>query len=231
MWRFLILLTCSVLISTGTTLAQDTHLDRLRAHYPYGLLGDDFGVLSEDDLAINTCDVWVVPFSEKSMAYPYWQCFRTVDTSASCEVMEYDEDEKSVLALLSFSASRQGEKHEYITRRAIHLSDCKSFESDWKRITKNEANVCLSGPYGGTSEEINGTRNVSWVFDKFKTRRGCVSYFQGGCSLKHQIANGCKTSPAAKRDVGKSNTSNRTFFSQTLLKNGGNFPTIGKNEL
>ncbi len=197
MRHFLILLVWAIIVPHSSALGQTTHTDRLRGHYPYGLLGDDFGILNEDDLAINTCDVWVVPFSPRSMAYPYWQCFQTLDTSISCEVMEYDQDEKSVLALLSFSASRKGETHEYLTRRAMHLSDCKSFEGDWKRIAKNETHVCLSGPYGGIIEEINGIKKVSWVFDKFKTKKGCVSYFANHCSLSAQIKNGCK--------LGKSN--------------------------
>lgn len=191
MWRHLISWAWLVTVLCGPALAK-THLDRLRARYPYGLLGDDFDILNEDDLAINTCGVLVVPFSEKSMAYPYWQCFRIEDTFVSCEVMEYDVDDGSVLALLSFSASRQGEKHEYLTRRAICLSDCESFERNWKRITKNEEHVCLSGPYGGVTEELNGIRNVSWAFDKFKTKKGCTSYFANHCNLSAQIKNGCK---------------------------------------
>ena len=183
------LLICIIFIGAR---AHSAHLENITRHYPHGLLGDDFGVLSENDLAANTCGVDVEPFSEKSSAYPYWQCFLTKDASIGCDVTEYDSTEKSPLAILAVTASRRNEEHEYVSRRAIRLSNCNWFKNEWKRIAKHEKYLCLSGPLVGGPELVGGKKSTTWVFDKFKTRKGCVSFFVDQCDLGARLKDGCK---------------------------------------
>ncbi len=40
-----------------------------------------------------------------------------------------------------------------------------------------EKYICLSGPY----EPLKGYSQKIWSFEKFKTRKGCASYFAGEC--------------------------------------------------
>ncbi|MGZ3699041.1 MAG: hypothetical protein ACXWP5_13010 [Bdellovibrionota bacterium] len=99
------------------------HADRLssaKEKYPYGLIGDDFGLLTEEDLAVNTCDVFPEKFSPESTSFPYWQCFSTKRAFVECDDAGYDESEKAPIAILVITTQKQHEKHESLSRRAIH---------------------------------------------------------------------------------------------------------------
>ncbi len=185
MWQSLVF---SILFLHACATSESAHLKQLKINYPYGILGDDFGLLKEDDLAINTCKVTEPePFSAESTAYPYWQCFRTEEVIFECSSSGYDLIEKMTPAILAIVSKGKKGNQEYLSRRAIDMKICKSIEKDWKKAIAGEKHVCLSGPYGGPSENGN-----FWMFDKFKTQRGCISYFEGDCDLPYQLKNGCK---------------------------------------
>jgi hypothetical protein len=154
-------------------------------------LSEGFGIVSTEDIAINDCQATPVPYSESSNSYQYWQCFEVKQSRLYCDGKGYDEDEKEWLTVMVISGVRDSILNEYITRRAIPLKDCQSFQQDWKRLTANEKHVCVSGSF---NKRQNTKRKwvSNWTFDRFKTRKGCESYFEGGCSLKHQLDQGCK---------------------------------------
>ncbi len=181
--------------------ADAAHLANLKKHYPYGLIGNDFGLLNEDDMAVNTCDAEPEPFTEKSLGYPYWQCFLVEGTVFSCDLEDFDESLKTQLFGISIVAYGQNETQEYVSRRAIDKASCIEFNKDWKRLVAGEKYVCLSGPYGGHGEDTRGNRDTSWIFDKFKTRKGCSSYAVGGCDLRYRVRQGCKVSKIASLKV------------------------------
>jgi hypothetical protein len=185
-WIFLILLSCAT-----SSLYRSKHVEDLQKSYPYALLGDDHSVLAPDDLAINSCIATPVPFSNESISYPYWQCFEVKKADLFCDGTGYDKDEKEWLTVMVITAEREGAFHEYITRRAIPLTVCKEFVNDWNRLTKDEDFVCVAGAYTSRTER-SGRWLSHWVFDRFKTSKGCESFFEGGCSLKHQLEHNCK---------------------------------------
>ncbi|MDR3606844.1 MAG: hypothetical protein P4M08_05620 [Oligoflexia bacterium] len=181
------------LIPSLTTAGQNpNHLQSAKRKYPYSLLGDDFGILDEQDLASNTCDAYPVPFSEKSMAFPYWQCFRTSTASFVCDDAGYDEDEKSQMAILAIDIHGQTEDHSYLSRRAIHASNCEYFRQKWKKLTGAQENVCIAGQFTEFDKTESKKREGIWTFDKFKTKKGCYSYFYDDCDLRYQMKHGCK---------------------------------------
>ena len=191
MWKIVfysipLLLLFSPLLSWAENKTDNLHSAKLK--YPYSLIGDDFGVLQQDDLALNQCEAPPEIFSLKSHSFPYWQCFLVETAKVICDGNGYDSDEKSRMTLLVFILNKDNETHEYLSSRAIHLSDCQSFLKDWKHLTKNEKYVCLSGPFISKSDSKNKS---SWVFNNFKTRKGCKSYFVGGCDLQYQMRQGC----------------------------------------
>ncbi len=162
-----------------------THLERLKSRYPYGLIGDDYGLLTEEDLAVNTCNVSeLTPFSgDKNMAYSYWQCFPLKDTKIECERAGYDPTVKKETAYLEISAQNESGLQSFLARNARAMRECRQFLLQWERKTRDEQYVCISGSYGGVTDTKDGRKEADWVFDKFKTRKGCVS--KGvGCSLK-----------------------------------------------
>lgn len=180
---------------SGCAFHQLSHVQQLNAAYPFGLIGDDYGILTEEDLAINTCTVaQSVPFSfDGDTIYPYWKCYSTKDASLHCDDPDYDEDEKSLMVILSLEIRSQNDgSHDYLTRRAIRLESCKYFQNEFNKTTKGESNVCVSGEFWKKNPIGTGNAEMIWSFDKFKTTKGCVSYFAGNCDLRVQLEQGCK---------------------------------------
>lgn len=170
----------------------NTHLSELHSTFPYALLTDDFGILTKDDLKINSCIAEPAPFLKiinKSYSYPYWQCFEIKKTNMVCEGRKYDPDSKSRVSMLVLSGVRDGEMHEFINRRTIPLDSCRLYEKDWRKFTRSEKYICISG--SDVSKEIKGKKIVwTWIFGRYKTKKGCDSYFEGECSLHYQISHG-----------------------------------------
>jgi hypothetical protein len=177
----------------GCASVQTNHLNELKIKFPYGLIGNDYGILSEEDLAINTCNVTEVePFPPKDISpYPYWQCYGVKDVAIVCDDSGFDEDEKSIMSILDLRVRSEEAAHDYFTRRAIRIDSCQYFQKELERLTKNEGQICVSGEFWKYSYE-GGKQIGIWSFDKFKTARGCISYFDGDCELKVQLENGCQ---------------------------------------
>ena len=69
------LFVCYLITSLSACASQQTlHLRQLKEDFPFGLLGDDYGILNKDDLAINTCNVEEVEaFPPRDVSpYAYW---------------------------------------------------------------------------------------------------------------------------------------------------------------
>jgi hypothetical protein len=160
--------------------------------YPYGLLGDDFNILNLDDLASNACIANPTPFTQTFSAYPYWQCFKTQRVKLFCDGHGYDADAKDFFTTLVVEGTNDRGRHKYVSSRAISFEICQDLEKKWRELTRNEKYVCVSGPFTKLMKQKDTQFSNLWVFDKFKTKKGCASYFYGDCSLKYQLKNGCK---------------------------------------
>src|SRR3989338_7618395 len=87
---------------SGCAFHPLSHVQKLKAAYPFGLMGDDYGILNEEDLATNTCNAQAVPFAlDADNNYPYWRCYSTTDAALRCDGLDYDEDEKSMMVILA----------------------------------------------------------------------------------------------------------------------------------
>jgi hypothetical protein len=173
-----------ILFSTKFVFAESNHLEKIKSRSPYALIGNDFGILNKDDLAINACEAIPSPFEFKITSYPHWQCFEAKTARLFCDGHGYDESEKTYLTLLVIAAEKNHERHEYITRRAIHYEDCISYALDWHRLLKGEKYVCVSGPFISKKDKgYKGKNLYSWIFNSFKTKKGCIPYFKGWCDL------------------------------------------------
>ena len=108
-------------INASAANIHQVHLHELNKEFPYGLLTDDFGVLSILDLKINTCIAGPRPFSknDKISPYPYWQCFEIRNSKINCELGKYDPQEKDTMSMLVVSSMRNNELHEFISRGPI----------------------------------------------------------------------------------------------------------------
>ena len=125
----------------STSADTNNHLNELNSAFPYALLTDDFGILTKEDLKINSCIAEPAPISKiinKSYSYPYWQCFEIKKTNVICEGRKYDPESKSRVSMLVLSGVRDGERHEFISRRTIPLDSCRLYQKDWRKLTRNE---------------------------------------------------------------------------------------------
>ena len=182
MWKEIVAILCLFTCSTssfGSTPFQDS------------LIGEDFGILNQDDLAIPTCWVRSKPFNESQEdsvnSFPYWKCFPLSHVNFDC-----GENQKRQQVIMGFVAQDQGQVHEYLSRSVIPLSSCLKWKQNWKTVTHNQSHVCISGSFIRKKVESDKGAHYSWIFESFKTRLGCSSYFEGGCSLKYQVQHGCK---------------------------------------
>lgn len=175
------------LLSTLTFLYQsnavDTHRDEPQKKYPYGLIGDDHGILNLSDLAANARVSVPRPFSESSNSYPYWQCYSVQKAKFQCLDLGYNKSKKSRRALMIIDINgankgAYGRDYEYVSRQDIHWDQCNKHQKDWEVLTKQEKFVCISGTF---IEFDNAdifvkkgllVKTEFWIFDKLKTRKG-----------------------------------------------------------
>lgn len=50
---------------------------------------------------------------------------------------------------------------------------------------KNQPYVCIGGAFAGTRKKKVDGKEITehgWIFENFKTKKGCDSYFSGWCN-------------------------------------------------
>ena len=81
---------------------------------------------------------------------------------------------------------------EYLARRPMSLDDCRGFEKEWLRLIDGEQYVCIAGVLIRDGKNDSGKMFTTWVFDRYKTKKGCESYFEEDCDLQYQLRHGCQ---------------------------------------
>ncbi|OGT54872.1 MAG: hypothetical protein A3F43_00470 [Gammaproteobacteria bacterium RIFCSPHIGHO2_12_FULL_42_10] len=155
--------------------------------YHYQLLTDDYGILTENDLAKYAAGMKPMPYTDKSSTLNYWQCFPRDHISITLEDMGYSSENfgwKDTLADIKITAwIKPGVIQEYRMRAMQSASDYENSFRFWRKLMKNQKYVCLAGNIAIAANKIGEdgiTREVhSWTFDKIKTKNGCDSYFDG----------------------------------------------------
>ena len=93
-----------------------------------------------------------------------------------CDGKDYDPDEEEDVTLLVLSGFRNGELHEFISRRLMPIKSCHERIKDWDSLTKEEKYVCISGDF--IEKETKPKKITSfWIYGRYKTKKGCESYF------------------------------------------------------
>src|SRR5262249_35140282 len=109
-------------------------------------------------------------------AYSYWQCFSLEHVKMECDSLGYDPVVKNKMGYMVVNAHNESGIQSYLARDAMKIRDCNRYLVKWTQKTKGETFVCISGSYGAFSGMRNGRKETDWVFDKFKTHKGCESY-------------------------------------------------------
>ena len=159
--------------------------------YPFTLLTNDYGILNDHDLSFYLPYLYPAPsFPNKdSIYYIYWQCFPRENISITLEDYGYFEDDfrkgEDTVGNIEISAMvKPGVFHHYLIERAWPVKEVQQGFNNWRRLMKGEKYVCLAGMFISHSQPVeNGIKRdiSSWTFDRLKTKKGCVAYFERNC--------------------------------------------------
>jgi hypothetical protein len=192
-WQKIIVLAMTLITHSALALvtSQNDHLAAAKKKYPYSLIGEDYDILNESDLAANSCEVESGPLLPNSHFSIYWHCFDTKDVHFRCDLL--DDDTPGVAHLqgwLHLKIEGKDSHHEYMTRHPFDIASCRSYERTFHSLTKNTQHVCVAGSLINMNEvEENGEKLTSWLFEKYKTVKGCDSNFADVCDLNKMIKN------------------------------------------
>lgn len=166
----------------------------------YGLITDGYGIVGEDDLVYDIKYRIIDPYNpSKSTFGIYWQCLPVADVKPSYRTWRGNDgmglaDVIVTMCDLSISFRRNGELHRFCDRRAHEISYCKDFMKTWKELTSNEKIVCLNGDSPLYYHRKEYGKYILWTWNKFKTKKGCYSYFAGDCDVAGAANKYSKTS-------------------------------------
>ena len=169
---------------------KQSQSDPLKQKYPYSILTPHYGILTEWDLAQDAHTYILGPYNEgKLTGGAFWSCFPI--TSVKAEYNSWRDADPmgpsnviTTLCSLGIEAKTGFELDSYYDRRGHSIDFCKDFTKHWKKLTMGESFVCLNGEHFDVAEDvINGRKYKvrSWTWNKFKTKKGCYSYFASGC--------------------------------------------------
>jgi hypothetical protein len=152
------------------------HLSFLRSKFPDGLLGNDYGILTLNDLALNACYFKPEPFAlDFETPYEYWQCFESKFISAQCEDSGVLEGEGRVgwIVVKAYTDQSRREHIEYIERRPWSLRGCRDFARSMTKLMRGTSHACISASEFGYVTEESGKKELIGFLGRFKNRKGC----------------------------------------------------------
>jgi len=164
--------------------------------YPHAMLTPTYGTLKEGNLGV---DAWFNPSGPPDKTgyrsgYHRWVCAPTKDVRPHYHAWRDNHPMGSSNVIVSLcdlivDVRVGNELHQYVGRRAHELKYCQNFMKEWKKLTKGERHVCFNGEGGGFAPEFDPSggklKARIWTWEKFKTRKGCYSNFDGYCDLTY----------------------------------------------
>lgn len=160
--------------------------------YPYGLITPHYGILTENDLANDTCRRRQEPYIPKKFQSGslFWQCFPVKNVKNKYHTWKGHQgqgpstDPIITMCDLEIWAERDGDLHIFSAPRAHPVEYCRAYLREWTKLTRSQKFVCIDGENNGeTTEKSNGISRFGylWMWKKFKTKVGCYSYRKGDC--------------------------------------------------
>ena len=159
-------------ISACSTVSS--HLTELKSKYPYGLLNDDFWVLSLNDLALNACRVNPSPFVPGNLnPYEYWICFESKKILAVCEDQGFSNEDGRVGRVI-IDAKDCDLSYHFFESRPWSIQDCMRFVTEVNNLVSGTSHACISASYID-KEDMNdkGQKERKAIFHRIKTNKGC----------------------------------------------------------
>jgi hypothetical protein len=181
--------------------ANAAAIEKFSPNYPYNLLTPGYSIVTEGDLAYDNYRRKIGPYNPStSLSELYWQCWPTENIKAGFNAWVGNDgmgphDALETMCALNITVRANNEVQTFTDRRAHQIHFCFDFTKKWKQLTKDQKFVCLDGEGGSYhDEDKNVGRSKLWTWDKFKTKKGCYSFFAGDCDTS-----GCEKSKGSCR--------------------------------
>jgi hypothetical protein len=145
-----------------------------------GLLTDDFGIVTEQDMEREVAIIRLPAFVQVPTVFPYWRCLRPEQVEMSCEDMNVEEPRGNPIAAPHLSLVENGERYEYYTRRPWGFDACEETLSEWRNTLGSEAVVCISATVDEVDESPTAApwRRITYgEINRMKGHAGKWSYF------------------------------------------------------
>jgi len=161
----------------------------LKKKYPYTVVTEDYGILNATDLNSHLDGVFPpTEFPSGKHFFLYWQCFPRKDVRISLRDIGYsshnlDENDSA----LTIEAYTEFATHQYGMRRDWPVTSNEENFNRYQKIMRAQKYICLEGTYFFYKDTVTDgkkRRIYYWTFEKMKTKKGCESYFVGGCHDK-----------------------------------------------
>lgn len=181
---FLVLIT----INTVSPALSNEIVSSKSTKYPYGLITSGYGIVTEDDLAYDDFHREIRSYNPNEHSSSlYWQCFPVKYVTPKYRTWRDNDsmgawDVIVTLCDLEIIVRHEKEFQIYGDRRAHPVEYCQNFVTKWRKLTKGQNIVCLNGEGGYYSKDGMRKKYKYWTWEKFKTKRGCFSYFFGQCN-------------------------------------------------
>lgn len=173
----LIQILTSMFLFLFSAVAQNTaseHLFELKSKYPYGLLGDDYGVLTIKDLALNACRIKPELFVFGTLnPYEYWLCFDSKTIIAFCEDQNFSNEDGHIGRVKVKAQDHKG-IYQFMAGRPWPIQDCKNFVKTLKHIILGTSHACISASHINKEEKSKSEQTeYIGIFHRLKTKKGC----------------------------------------------------------
>jgi hypothetical protein len=156
--------------------------EAVKKKYPNVLITEDYGILTEDDLASCPWDKKQkpVPISdEEGRNTNYWQCFPRNQISLTLKDTGDYEDyfgyRDTTIAHLKIEVRTPSGVHQYDMGRGSDLSSYHQLFNRFEKLMKRERHVCLLGDFGKIREQFapNGEKikTYGWILKNLKTKK------------------------------------------------------------
>jgi len=154
--------------------ADSAHLMELKSKFPYGLLGDDYGILNLSDLALNACRIKPTPLVPgNTHLYEYWICFESKSILPTCDDEGFVYEDGHV-GRVNVEAHNQEMVYQFFESRPWPIKDCRNFVKALKHIIKGTLHTCISAQYiSKEKKNEQGQMERLASFRRLKTLKGC----------------------------------------------------------
>lgn len=121
-----------------------------------------------------------------------WQCFPVKDVTVTLEYIGMDDileptGHTGDVTIIAYTDELENGgykvRHEYGMRRRWSYYAAEDTFHELQKILAKQEHVCIAGGLISDERDTYKKQDVhEWIFEKMRTKKGCHSWFEGGCN-------------------------------------------------